>query len=196
MTRRRLFPWMTAAIVATALVATPVAQEQGTGAEEAIRSIYLADDAALEKKLVALAEAFSEKQYDWRPGPGVRSVREVFAVIIGENAALVPEAFDAPAMLPFAAGPPGFDAIKTAVATAPKAEIVDWLRRSFGTLRTAWTSADPASLGNTHVLFGIKMPASRMAIVTMVDQHEHLGQLIAYARTNGVVPPWSKAPLP
>jgi hypothetical protein len=24
------------------------------------------------------------------------------------------------------------------------------------------------------------------------DQHEHLGQSIAYARTNGVVPPWSK----
>ena len=25
------------------------------------------------------------------------------------------------------------------------------------------------------------------------DLHEHLGQLIAYARTNGVKPPWSKA---
>jgi uncharacterized damage-inducible protein DinB len=26
----------------------------------------------------------------------------------------------------------------------------------------------------------------------LLDQHEHLGQSIAYARTNGVVPPWSK----
>jgi len=24
------------------------------------------------------------------------------------------------------------------------------------------------------------------------DQHEHLGQSITYARSNGVVPPWSK----
>ena len=27
---------------------------------------------------------------------------------------------------------------------------------------------------------------------SVVDMHEHLGQLIAYARMNQIVPPWSR----
>jgi hypothetical protein len=30
-------------------------------------------------------------------------------------------------------------------------------------------------------------------MLLLEDQHEHLGQSIAYARSNGVVPPWSKS---
>jgi len=29
--------------------------------------------------------------------------------------------------------------------------------------------------------------------ILVADAHEHLGQLVAYARVNGIVPPWTAA---
>jgi len=41
-------------------------------------------------------------------------------------------------------------------------------------------------------LFGTDMTKQGALMHLLEDQHEHLGQSIAYARINGVVPPWSK----
>jgi len=41
-------------------------------------------------------------------------------------------------------------------------------------------------------LFGRDMTKDDAVRFLLGDQHEHLGQSIAYARSNGVVPPWSK----
>jgi uncharacterized damage-inducible protein DinB len=41
-------------------------------------------------------------------------------------------------------------------------------------------------------LFGRDMTKLGALMLILEDQHEHLGQSIAYARSNSVVPPWSK----
>ena len=41
-------------------------------------------------------------------------------------------------------------------------------------------------------IFGTETTARATWISTTTHLHEHLGQLIAYARSNKVVPPWSK----
>jgi hypothetical protein len=47
-------------------------------------------------------------------------------------------------------------------------------------------------VGETIEAFGRKMTARSLWITTATHLHEHLGQLIAYARSNNVTPPWSK----
>ncbi|MGE3614940.1 MAG: DinB family protein [Gemmatimonadales bacterium] len=160
--------------------------------EPGMRTAFLADFDRTAGKFLALAEAFDPAHYDWRPGPGVRSVREVFAVLIGENGALMPESFATAPLPGFVAGQNGFAAIRTALDTASKTTIVSLLKASFEVNRTAWASAPATTLGAPHPFFGGEAPASRIALTMLVDQHEHLGQLIAYARANGVVPPWSR----
>ena len=185
---RVLMVALTTASVISSRPPTASAQEH----EAAVRVAFLADYGRTETKLVGLAEAFDARQFDWRPGPGVRSVREVLALLIGENGALIPESFGASPLSGFSAGQQGFSAIKVAAGGASKATIIEWLRASFAVARAAWNGADPMTLGEPHPFFGSQAPASRIAFAVMADQHEHLGQLIAYARINGVVPPWSQ----
>ena len=73
-----------------------------------------------------------------------------------------------------------------------KAEALSAVRESFAHLRTAMEAADDAQLARTLNLFGSEMTGVDLWVVTTTHLHEHLGQLIAYARSNGVVPPWSQ----
>jgi hypothetical protein len=59
--------------------------------------------------------------------------------------------------------------------------------------RQAVEGADPAKLGAEVELFGRKMTGADALLALLSHAHEHLGQSIAYARSNGVVPPWSEA---
>ena len=68
----------------------------------------------------------------------------------------------------------------------------DALKASYANLQKAITGLSDNDL-QTHVkLFGEDMTKQDAVMLILEDQHEHLGQSIAYARTNGVVPPWSK----
>jgi hypothetical protein len=59
-------------------------------------------------------------------------------------------------------------------------------------LRQALASVSPSDLQASVKFFGQDTTKQGAALMLIFDQHEHLGQLIAYARSNGVVPPWSK----
>jgi len=50
-----------------------------------------------------------------------------------------------------------------------------------------------ASLEKPVDFFGNKMSTRSILMVLLSHMHEHLGQSIAYARTVGVVPPWTAA---
>jgi uncharacterized damage-inducible protein DinB len=139
----------------------------------------------LEKKLVSLAEAIPQDKYGWRPGPGVRSVSEVYMHVAGGNYFL--STFLGTKM------PEGFtrDMEKT-VTEKPK--VVEALKKSFEHARKAVESTPDSDLDKKVKFFG-QEPSERMMLIVLVSHgHEHLGQSIAYARTNGVVPPWSEAP--
>jgi hypothetical protein len=162
-------------IVAAGFVAAPVSAQQPTGAQAALVN----DVGNLSDKFVGLARVMAGK-YDWRPGAGVRSVADVFNLIVMENKML--------AGVLSGAAPSGD---KPAPITDPAA-MQEALRSSYAELRQAISALSPADLNANVKLFGRDMTKQGAALMLIMDQHEHLGQSIAYARTNSVVPPWSK----
>jgi hypothetical protein len=73
-----------------------------------------------------------------------------------------------------------------------KAAVIAELEKSFAFLRTSMNSTTDAQLNTAMDVFGRKSTARGLWITTVTHLHEHLGQLIAYARSNNVTPPWSK----
>jgi uncharacterized damage-inducible protein DinB len=161
-------------VLAIALM-VPLAQAQPAKFQAAF-----GDDAGtLSKKFTGLARVMAGK-YDWKPGQGVRSVGDVFNLIVEENGLLA----DALSGTPNNAGEPA------PITDAGKMQ--DALKASYANLQKAITGLSDNDL-QTHVkLFGEDMTKQEAVMLILEDQHEHLGQSIAYARTNGVVPPWSK----
>lgn len=134
-------------------------------------------------QLLALAEAIPEKDYAWRPAPGVRSTSEVFMHIATANFGLL--AFTgpkAPADLPKDA--------ETSVTSKP--EVIAWLKRSLEAVRQAHLKETPDHLSKKVEIYGRTATVDGMYLRILVHADEHMGQLVAYARISGVVPPWSK----
>lgn len=136
----------------------------------------------LSDKFTGLARVMAGK-YDWRPGQGVRSVGEVFNLIVTENNMLA-------GLLSGTAGQGRGAGASTPIADA--AAMQEALRTSYTAVGQALSALSPAELATPVTLFGRNTTKEGAVFILVVDQHEHLGQSIAYARTNGVVPPWSK----
>jgi uncharacterized damage-inducible protein DinB len=153
----------------------PLARAQSAG----IQTAFGKDAGTLSDKFSGLARVMSGK-YDWKPGQGVRSVGDVFNLIVEENGLL------ADALMGKA---------NTGAEPAPitdPGKMQDALKASYANLQKAITGLLDKDL-QTHVkLFGRDMTKQGAVMLILEDQHEHLGQSIAYARSNGVVPPWSK----
>jgi uncharacterized damage-inducible protein DinB len=156
------------------VLASPVAARQSASVQTALAN----DVGTLSDKFVGLARVMAGK-YDWRPGQGVRSVGEVLNLIVTENRMLS-------GLLTGAAAQSG-----AAPITDPAA-MQEALRASYVTLKQALSELPDKDLNTTVKMFGRDMTKQGAAFLLIFDQHEHLGQSIAYARSNGVVPPWSK----
>jgi uncharacterized damage-inducible protein DinB len=158
---------------------------------EGVMGDLLKDTADVEKKVMALANAMPDAAYAWRPAPGVRSTGEVFQHIAADNYFL-PAVQDMPA--PKETGIT--KEYKTAEAfekrSRTKAEVIAELEKSFAFLRKSMTATTDAQLNTAIDMFGQKSTTRAVWISTTTHLHEHLGQLIAYARSNKVTPPWSK----
>jgi uncharacterized damage-inducible protein DinB len=139
--------------------------------------------------LIALAKAIPEEKYGWRPGEGVRSVKEVLLHIAFGNQLLLNVVGNTPK-----------DALvkqiesnaKAESAPKSKAEIIALLEETFTAVRKELEGARNAGLNRAVDYFGTA--TTRRGVLASIDTHiaEHYGQLIAYARMNGIVPPWSK----
>jgi uncharacterized damage-inducible protein DinB len=117
-------------------------------------------------------------KYDWKPSPVVRSVGDVFNLIVMENGMLVGTLTGAQSGRP-------------AQVTDP-AQMQEALRTSYANLQKTITGLSEKDLAAPVKLFGMDMTKQGAIMFLLSDQHEHLGQSIAYARSNGIVPPWSK----
>ena len=133
---------------------------------------------ALSDKFSGLARVMTGK-YDWKPGDGVRSVSDVFNLIVTENAVL------AGTLTGAAAGG------RPAPITDPE-KLQEALKASYANLQQTIAGLSDADLKAPVKLFGRDMTKEAAVRYLFGDQHEHLGQSIAYARLNSVVPPWSK----
>ena len=146
--------------------------------DEAVR---LFDDAA--NKLVRLAEAIPAEKYTWRPGEGVRSVSEVFLHVAAGNYS-IPRRLGTPA--PEGFNPQGYDK-----STTDKAKVIEALKQSIENVRKAY--AGVTDVEKTAQWFGGRQATMReIMFFIAIHEHEHLGQMIAYARMNGITPPWTE----
>jgi uncharacterized damage-inducible protein DinB len=144
----------------------------------------------VESKVLALAKAVPEEKYSWRPSPGVRSFGEVFIHIAQANQLL----FDLASKT--LAGEKLTQRIndnaKNEKQALTKTQILALLEESFTTVRKALETARAGGLAAEADFFGTL--TTRRGVLTSLDVHaaEHMGQAIAYARMNGITPPWSK----
>jgi uncharacterized damage-inducible protein DinB len=176
-----------AAFAITVLAATP-ARAQTAG----VVTDLMTDVAQVEQKMVALAKAMPADKYAWRPGAGVRSFGEVMLHIASDNYLM-------PGFMGVAPDPATgikIDDFKTLGAfehrnLGPDATVAE-LSKSFANLKKAMTATTQPQLADKVNMFGMSFSKQAAWVLTTTHLHEHLGQAIAYARTNGVVPPWSK----
>lgn len=154
-----------------------------------VRKQFMTDLDTLQSKFLALAEAIPAEKYSWRPAPGVRSFGEVFMHVASEYYVFTPMAFGG-ARSPII--PRGQEAFKKFEANSTKPEALKALRDGFAYNKATVMAISPDSLAGTRKLFGQDLTIFETTIGMTADLHEHMGQLIAYARMNGITPPWSK----
>jgi uncharacterized damage-inducible protein DinB len=135
------------------------------------------------QQLIALAEATPQEKFSWRPAPGVRSTSEVYMHIVIANFYLL--SITGPKMPPELT-----DESEKAVTSKP--EVIAWLKRSLDAVKTAHAGVTPKDLQRRVKIQGRDATVDGMYLRIIVHANEHMGQLIAYARMSGVVPPWSK----
>jgi uncharacterized damage-inducible protein DinB len=176
-----------------ALALSAAASSASAQSRPSIITDLLQDIEDVQTKLVGLARAMPADKYTWSPGEGVRSVGEVFLHVASDNY-----------LLPTTVGvtPPAATGITNDYMTATAYEkknasldkdaIIAQLEQSFAFLKKAVGETSGARLGETISLFGGNATVQKLWILTATHLHEHLGQAIAYARSNGVVPPWSR----
>lgn len=136
------------------------------------------------RQLIALADAIPADKYTWRPAPGVRSVSEVYMHIALANFYLLS-----------VTGPKMPDDLKSAdmeKTVTNKAEVIAWLKRSLDAVKTAHAAVTPNDLKRAVKVNGVDATVDGMYLRIIVHANEHMGQLVAYARFNGIMPPWSK----
>jgi DinB superfamily len=153
-----------------------------------VRDQYLADLDTVHVKILALANAIPEDKYGWRPTPGVRSVSEVLMHVASEWYVYVPMSIGAKPPADF--GKPREVLPKLEKEVTAKSDVIGHLNKSWAYSKEQVSSGDAARLTGKYKPWDASLPEAAFAMSG--DLHEHLGQLIAYARSVGVKPPWSK----
>jgi len=180
----------------TILAATPVAAQQAMSASAATPSGLVADllrdVGQVERKVIGLARAIPADKYAWHPAPGVRSIGEVVMHVASDN-------YWFPAVFGASADPStGIegDDFKTAVAFEQRQisrdSSIAELERSFAFLKKTLAATPESRLSEKVTMFGQPFTTQQAWLLATVHLHEHLGQFIAYSRSNGIKPPWSE----
>lgn len=135
-------------------------------------------------KIIALADAMPAESYSWKPSADAMPVGQVFAHIARYNFFYPASSMAIPA--------PASIRLDTLEAMRNKAQIVALLTQSAGHVRRSLSSMSSDDLAKSTTLYGRTVPRWAVMIQLVAHMNEHLGQSIAYARSNNVVPPWSR----
>ena len=178
---RRIAPaFLLALLVVSLLPRRAPAQDKPTG----VRGEFLNEISYYETRFTRLAEALPAEKYSWRPGEGVRSAGEVYAHIAAANYGL--------AKLLGTPIPDGIDTKAINAAAGDKAKTAQALKDSFAHFRNAILAIKDSDLNNPIKFFGQDTTIRGAFLLITGHLGEHLGQSIAYARMNGIVPPWTE----
>jgi uncharacterized damage-inducible protein DinB len=154
-----------------------------------MRARFLKDLDSLQSRFLALAEAFPAEKYAWRPAPGVRSVGEVFMHVASEYYLWAPVSYGA---APSPVIGRGQEAMQKFESQSTKADAQKHLQEGFAYMKKTIEGLDPSAITGPKQIFGRERTILETSLTMGGDLHEHMGQLIAYARMNGVKPPWSR----
>lgn len=166
------------------LLGTTALYAQKTDPLEGLWQGYDGEWLHVSNQLVALAEAIPAEKYAWRPAPGVRSTSEVFMHIVTANFYLL--SLTGPKM------PDDLTAPDIQKTVTDKTKVIAYLKRSLDAVKVAHAGVKPADLSRKVTVMGRDATVDGMYLRILVHANEHMGQLVAYARFNGVVPPWSE----
>ncbi|MGM0577370.1 MAG: DinB family protein [Myxococcota bacterium] len=186
-------PLLRVVVVLVTMSVTGVALA-GTGAEAdpeepsieaGARAAWLHRLGALEEKMLGLVRAMPPETLDWRPAEGVRSAAEALGHVAYTQYKLA-EMAGTPL-------PDGVD-LEAVAHPEPDAEAVARiLEASFAHLRDAMRAVPVDGLDRPAQFWGRPSTVRRVLLKSVTHTAEHLGQMVAYGRMNGVVPPWSRA---
>ena len=160
----------------------PVAADH-TAPSYDLKAQSLLDLGRVQKKFVDLANAITADKFTWRPSADSRSFAEVFLHVAGERYGIL--------ALMGAPPPAGFDGKTFEKSTTDKARIIAELNRSWEFTQKTINSMSNADFAKLMPKLGPQANAGDVVYILVADAHEHLGQATAYARVNGIVPPWT-----
>ena len=178
--RPALAPALFHALLAPALLPGAAAGQAG----DAVRDEMMAHFEMSMQKFIGLARAMPAELYTWSPGEGVMEVGQVFMHVAAYN-------YGYPSGSMGVALPAGV-ALETMEAERDRAEVVRALEASRAWVREAVSGMSDAELMAETRLYGRTVPSWAVLVQLVAHMNEHLGQSIAYARMNGIVPPWSR----
>lgn len=143
----------------------------------------LVDLERVQKKFVDLANAVPSDKFSWRPSPDARSFAELFLHVAGERYQIL--------ALAGAAVPADFNGKTIEKSTTDKAEVVAELNKTWEFAQRTINAMSNADFAKLLPKLGPQANAGDVVYILVADAHEHLGQAVAYARVNGIVPPWT-----
>jgi uncharacterized damage-inducible protein DinB len=161
------------------------AEEDKTPPSYDMKPQALLDLQDMHKKMVQLANAIPAEKYAWRPEAGTRSVSEVFLHVTAAN-------HNIPSMMTGMTPDAVFKAEGFETSTTDKAKIIDQLDKSFAYGEAAIQSMTNVDFARPEKKLGPDANSGDVVYLLVVHNHEHFGQTIAYARMNGVTPPWTE----
>jgi uncharacterized damage-inducible protein DinB len=170
-----------AAQPAQASASTQAADKTAPSYDMKAQSVF--DLQALQKKFTDLAGAIPAEKYTWRPAEGVRSFSELFLHVSAANYG-IPNLMGVPM-------PAGFDGKTFEKSTTDKAKIIEQLNKSFASAIASVQAMSNADFAKAEKKLGPDANDGDVVYILVTHAHEHLGQSIAYARQNGVIPPWT-----
>jgi uncharacterized damage-inducible protein DinB len=143
----------------------------------------LVDLEIVQKKFVDLANAVPADKFTWRPSADSRSFAEVLLHVAGERYGILG--------LMGAEPPQGFDRKAFEKSTTDKTQIIAELNESWQFSQKTISGINNADFAKLLPKLGPQANEGDVVYILVADAHEHLGQAVAYARENGIVPPWT-----
>ena len=136
----------------------------------------------IEGRLLQLEGAMSQDQMTWAPAEGVRNVATVYLHVAEANYMLVNK---------MTSEPPKGERGAIEKSTTDKMKVAEIMKASFLKIKESAANLTEDDLNKEFEMFGMNFTLRNFMITILNHMHEHLGQGIAYARMNGVTPPWS-----
>jgi uncharacterized damage-inducible protein DinB len=175
---------LAAVMVTGAILAKAADANDKTAPSYDMKGQALLDLEGVQKKFVDLANALPADKLTWRPSPDSRSFAEVFLHVAGERYGIL--------ALMGTEKPAGFNGKTFEKSTTDRAQIVEELNKSWGFAQSAIQGMNNADFAKLLPKLGPQANAGDVVYILVADAHEHLGQAVAYARENGIVPPWTE----